>query len=190
MKVLAIQGSPRKSGNTHALLDLALESATKAGAAVEVVEVHELGSIFGCVECYACQKDRRQPSCAIDDRINEVLDRMLAFDVIVWATPVFCWSPSWLAKIVMDRLYAMFKFDDAGVTSLLAGRKMAAVITAAGGPSDGAHMVEEAYRQLAAFSQCTWLGALVAANATEPEAIRSNADLTEAAATFGNRLAG
>lgn len=190
MNILALQGSPRREGNTQALLDVVLEAARQAGAETQLVELSQLDNVSGCMECKACKKNPAEPACALDDDIQEILSKSLASDLVVWATPVFCWSPSWLAKMAMDRYYCMFKYKkDGQVDSLMRGRKMAAVITAGGGKDDGADLVEETCRRLTAFSQCEWLGALVAANVESPESIRKDTDLMERARQFGGLLA-
>ena len=190
MNILALQGSPRPEGNTQAVLDIVLQAARDAGAETEVVQLSELENISGCVECQACKDEPNEPGCALDDDMLSVLDKALACDVAVWATPVFCWAPSWLAKMAMDRFYCMFKHGkDGQVDSLMRGRRMAAVITAGGGEDDGADLVTETCRRLTAYSQCEWLGALVAANVTDPETIRADTGLIERARQFGAKLA-
>lgn len=190
MNILALQGSPRRQGNTQTVLDIVLQAARRAGAETEVVELSRLQNVSGCIECKACKQKPNEPGCALDDDIQNLLGKALESDVVVWATPVFCWSPTWLAKMAMDRFYCMFKYgEDGQVNSLMQGRKMAAVITAAGGADDGADLVEETCRRLAVFSRCDWLGALVAAGVRDPETIRADTDLIERARQFGGQLA-
>ena len=191
MKILAFQGSPRPDGNTQAVLEMVLKSAEQAGAEVEIVQISQLGDISGCRECNVCQATADEPGCAIDDDLSPWVGAITKSDVIVWATPVFCWSPSWLAKIGMDRIYCLFKFQEDGeIATLIEGRKMAAVITAGGGPDDGADLVQETCKRLTLFSKCTWLGALVEANVENPATIRADQELTERAQAFGRQLAG
>jgi len=189
MKILALQGSPRPGGNTQAVLDVVLDEACRAGAQTEVIHISQAKIASGCMECSACQDQPDEPGCAIDDGMQVVLRKALDADVILWATPVFCWSPSWLTKMAMDRFYCMFKFGDDGTHSLLRGRKMAAIITAGGDEGDGADLVKQTFRRLAEFSECGWLGALVAGNVTNREAILADQELMGLARRFGKRLA-
>jgi len=190
MNILAIQGSPRRHGNTRAVLDVVVEAAEGAGANVDVIRLAEFKNISGCLECFGCQKEKSEPACAVDDDIQAVLKKATKSDLILWATPVFCWSPSWLAKIAMDRFYCMFKFhEDGHVDSLLEGRKQAAVITAGGDENDGADLVQESFRRLTEYSKCQWLGAFVAASVTDPKTIRGDQSLNERAREFGRKLA-
>lgn len=189
MKILALQGSPRTQGNTQTVLDAVLKPARDAGEHVEVIHVVDLSDLTGCWECHACQEHADEPACVIEDDMDIVLKAAIAADLIVWATPVFCWSPAWPLKVVMDRFYCTFKFGRSGeIRSLLQDRKMAAVITAGGGECDGADLVSETFKRLADFSSTRWLGALVAANLGDPEATQADDSLTARATEFGRHL--
>ncbi|MHC4695921.1 MAG: flavodoxin family protein [Planctomycetota bacterium] len=189
MKILAIQGSPRPKGNTQAVLDLVLDAAREAGASVDVVRLSKLKNISGCRECNTCKKTPDEIGCALDDDILGVLRQSLESDLVLWATPVFCWAPSWLIKMPQDRYYSLFKYkEDGTVNSLMKGRKMAAVITAGGDENDGADLVSETCRRLCAFSQCDWVGALIAAEVKNPDTIRADTKLVDRARRFGTQL--
>ncbi len=188
MRLVAIQGSPRKESNTQAVLDFVVEAAQRAGADTEVIHLAELKNLSGCRECFLCQGTPDAPGCVVDDDMQPILDKLLLANVFVIATPVFCWSPCWLTKMAMDRLYCMFKFEDSAVRSLLEGRRMAAVITAGGGEEDGADLVLDTCRRLAEFSKSLWLGAFVAGNVKDAASIRADVHLVKRARAFGRRL--
>lgn len=190
MRILALQGSPRPKGNTQTVLELVLRSAKDAGAKVETVQLGKLKNISGCLECYGCQSEPTDPGCHVDDDLLPVIGKALKSDLIVWATPVFCWSPAWPLKPAMDRFFCTFKFGSGDkYTSLLKGRKMAAVITSGGGEEDGADLVMETFRRMAKFSQTRWLGAFVVPNAANPAALLADKALARRAAAFGKKLA-
>jgi len=190
MKILTLQGSPRRKGNTQAVLETVLAAARQAGAETETIHLADLKNSTGCRECFACQQNADEPGCAIKDDMPALLDKALNADVIVWATPVFCWSMAWPLKTAADRFFCMFKFGDGGDVAkcLIKGRKIAAVITAGGGEGDGADSVTETCRRFAEFSQCEWLGSFVAAQVKNPDGIRGDKDLMERARAFGRRL--
>ena len=54
MKVLAINGSPRKTWNTATMLNKALEGAASEGAETEIIHLYEL-NFRGCTSCFACK---------------------------------------------------------------------------------------------------------------------------------------
>ncbi len=190
MKILAIQGSPRPEGHTQALLDVVMTEAAEAGASVETIQLAEYHDLSGCIECFACQHTPDAPGCVVEDEMQEVLRKTVEADVIVLATPVFCWSPSWYLKMAMDRFYCLWKFKEPGqVKCLIAGHKMAAVITAGGPQADGADLVQETIKRLANFAQTDWLGALIATNVQKHDDILKSDELIQQAKDFGRKLA-
>ncbi|MCO5381118.1 MAG: flavodoxin family protein [Methanosarcina barkeri] len=54
MKVIAINGSPRKKWNTATLLEKALEGAVSEGAETEIIHLYDL-NFKGCTSCFACK---------------------------------------------------------------------------------------------------------------------------------------
>ncbi len=190
MKILAIQGSPRRNGNTQAVLDNVLIGAEANDACVETIKIAGLSNITGCLECYKCQSESDRPGCDIDDGMMLVIEKAFAAELILWCTPVFCWSPAWPIKMAMDRFFCMFKFgEDGNIKSLLEGRKMAALITAGGSENDGADLVEQVFRRTCEFANCKWAGTLVVTNLTTSDDIRADQELSVRAKAFGKDLA-
>lgn len=99
-KVLVLSGSPRKGGNSDLLCDQFVKGAQEAGHEVEKIRVYEK-KIAPCLGCYYCQK--HQDECAIKDDMHEVLEKMMAADVIVLASPVYFYSINAQLKAVIDR---------------------------------------------------------------------------------------
>jgi multimeric flavodoxin WrbA len=103
MKFVGILGSVREGGNTEVLLDAALEEAQKNGVIVDKVPLRDK-SVAPCDGCGGCTKTGR---CLIDDDAQEICQKMLASDGIIWATPVYFWSMTGQTKTLMDRTYAL-----------------------------------------------------------------------------------
>ncbi|MDB4444133.1 flavodoxin family protein [bacterium] len=103
MKIVGILGSARKGGNTDVLLNVAMEEAKEKGAFVDTISLKDK-SIAPCDGCMGCAKTGK---CVIDDDAQEILEKMLASDGIIWATPVYFWSMTGQTKTLMDRTYAL-----------------------------------------------------------------------------------
>ena len=102
MKVLAINGSPRKNGNTALLLHEALAPLREAGWEVEAVQ---LGGkkIQGCRGCGKCA-ELKNGRCVFDnDMLNELLQKMLAADAMILGTPCYFTDMSAELKALVDR---------------------------------------------------------------------------------------
>ena len=102
MKILGIQGSPRPSGNTEALVKKALEGARQEGAETELFRL--AGKQIGpCDSCNSCHRTGR---CRVDDDMQPLYDFMAEADGIIFATPVFFYGMTAQLKAVIDRTYA------------------------------------------------------------------------------------
>jgi multimeric flavodoxin WrbA len=103
-RVLILSSSPRKRGNSNALCDRFMEGAIEASHQVEKVVLAEK-KINYCTGCYACKKNGR---CAQKDDMAQILDSMVAADVIVLATPVYFYTMCAQMKTVIDRTVARY----------------------------------------------------------------------------------
>ena len=84
MKVLAINGSARKDGNTAAMLRMALSEIEAAGIETELLQLHGK-DIRGCIACMKCWENKDGHCAVKKDMLNEIVDKMVAADAIVFA---------------------------------------------------------------------------------------------------------
>jgi multimeric flavodoxin WrbA len=92
MKVIAINGSPRKTWNTATLLQKALEGAASRGAETELVQLYDL-KYKGCSSCFACKrKDGQHGKCAMKDDLADVLEKLETVDAIIFGSPIYYMS--------------------------------------------------------------------------------------------------
>lgn len=107
MKVLMINGSPRKDGNTA----LALDEMKKVFEAENIeVEVVNIGTeaVRGCIACNTC---RKKGACVFDDIVNEIAPKFEAADGLVVASPVYYASANGSLISLLDRLFYSASFD-------------------------------------------------------------------------------
>lgn len=92
-KILILNASPKKDGNTAAIADWFCQGASSKGAEVEIVRTASLKyKSLGCTSCRACQKSDKY-ECSINDEAKPVLAKMAKVDVIVFATPLYFFGP-------------------------------------------------------------------------------------------------
>lgn len=123
MKIVGILGSPREGGNTEVLIDVALEEAQRNGALVHKISLRNKT----ISPCQGCQKCAKTGKCAVTDDMQEIYEKMLESDGILWATPVYFWSMSSQTKTVMDRTFAL------SFPKLQLANKIGGLIVVAGG---------------------------------------------------------
>jgi len=104
MKILAINGSPRKNWNTATLLVKALEGAASAGAETELVHLYDL-NYKGCISCFACKTKggKSYGKCAVQDELAAVLKKALDADAILLGSPIYLSAVTGAMRSFMER---------------------------------------------------------------------------------------
>ena len=106
-KVLIVSASPRKRSNSEALALAFAEGAKEAGHEVELVSLRGKTVNF-CRGCFVCQEKLR---CVIRDDADEICQKALGADVLVFATPIYYYEMSGQLKTLLDRLNPLFPSD-------------------------------------------------------------------------------
>jgi len=122
MKVFAVNGSPRREGNTYHMLTTVLEVCKKAGFSTELYQAGGR-AVHGCMACGACGTHIGR--CAIDDWVNEVYQKMKAADAIILGSPTYFSDLTAETKAVIDRCGFISRRDGSGFT-----RKIGAAVSA------------------------------------------------------------
>lgn len=106
-KVLIISSSPRKGGNTEALVECFEKGSVESGNAVETVYLREKQINF-CRGCFACFE---LGHCVIKDDAVEIAAKMHDADVLVFASPVYYYCVSGQLKTMLDRANPLYDTD-------------------------------------------------------------------------------
>ena len=141
MKVLAINGSPRKAWNTATLLNKALEGAASQGAGTELVHLYDL-DYKGCKSCFACKLKggKSYGHCAQRDGIPPVLDRLEKIDALILGSPIYFGTVTGEMKSFLERAEFPYLVYDAQRSSLFPKKIRTAFIYTLG--ADEARMKE------------------------------------------------
>ncbi len=102
MKVVAFNGSPRRNGNTRALLQFALDELAAAGVQTELVQLGGL-PLRGCTACYGCYGNKDGLCTVSSDPLNELLGKMVEADGILIGTPTYFTDVTTEVKALIDR---------------------------------------------------------------------------------------
>ena len=101
-QVLAINGSPRKDGNTAILIRIILSEIEKEGITTETVQVGGK-KIHGCTACMKCFENRDGKCVIDDDLVNGCIEKMRAADGIILGSPVYFLDVTSEMKALIDR---------------------------------------------------------------------------------------
>jgi multimeric flavodoxin WrbA len=103
-RIVAIYGSPRRNGNTSALLRQSVRGAVEAGATVTEFVLRDL-KMSPCLEIYACKESGL---CSIKDDFGTVRDHLTAAKGVMIASPIFFYTVSAQIKILMDSCQSLW----------------------------------------------------------------------------------
>jgi len=107
MKVLLINGSPKKDGNTARALREMVQVFEKHGFETETVCVGDK-AVRGCIACTSCYKTGK---CVFDDEVNAVAEKLRECDGMVVGSPVYYASANGTLISFLDRLFYSSRFD-------------------------------------------------------------------------------
>jgi multimeric flavodoxin WrbA len=102
MKVLAVNGSARRDGNTAILVRRVLAEVEAEGIETELVQLAG-ASLRGCTACYRCFKNKDRRCAVTDDAANGLIAKMLEADGIILASPTYFADVTAELKALIDR---------------------------------------------------------------------------------------
>ncbi|MGD9637600.1 MAG: flavodoxin family protein [Alphaproteobacteria bacterium] len=105
-KVLIISSSPRKGGNSDTLCDQFKLGADESGNITEKVFLKDK-TINYCTGCGYCTSNNKK-GCAQKDDMSEILEKMIAADVIAMATPIYFYTMNGQMKTFIDRVCSKY----------------------------------------------------------------------------------
>ena len=108
-KIIVLNGSPRKNGNTSALVKAFRDGAESAGHSVTEFWLGGM-KINGCRGCCAGGKNPESP-CVQKDDMDQIYPAYKEADVVVLASPLYYWTISGQLKCAFDRLFAVAECD-------------------------------------------------------------------------------
>jgi len=128
MKVIAVNGSPRKGWNTHTLLQKALEGAASRGAQTEIVNLYDI-NYKGCMGCLGCKRKGSETArCAVNDALRPVLDGIAACDALILGSPIYIGEVTGEMRSFLERLIFPYISYDKMHENLFAGKIKTALI--------------------------------------------------------------
>lgn len=107
MKVLLVNGSPHKNGNTAIALNEMEQIFTDSGVETELIQIGHL-PIRGCIACGSCARNGK---CVFEDAVNETAPKFEEADGLVVAGPVYYASANATLVAFLDRLFYSTSFD-------------------------------------------------------------------------------
>lgn len=113
MKVIILNGSPRKNWNTALMLKEAKKGAESVGAETEYIDLFDL-TYTGCRSCLACKrKDAERCKCFWKDDLSPLIDRIFAADALIIGSPIYLGDVTSQVHGLIERLhFCALSYDD------------------------------------------------------------------------------
>lgn len=187
-RILILSGSPQKDGNTVTLVNWFAEGARLKRAELEIVPTAFLKyKSNGCTSCRRCQ-ELATYECVIDDQAKPVLAKMADVDVIVMATPLYFYGPSAQLKLVFDRMFSLYKWDNKTGTMQTPLKGKTLVVLASAYEDIGIDALLKPFALTADYTGMKF-ESLFISNAGESGDIRKKTGVREKAAELGKKVA-
>lgn len=123
--VVAIIASPRKDGNSSAIVNAILDGAM--GLSTNIIKIHHLNKlnyVRGCQDCLECKKVGK---CITADDLTEVLEDVRNADAVIVSTPLYFGQPAAQYRLFEDRTYSFLNTDF--TSNIGPGKKVITVVT-------------------------------------------------------------
>jgi multimeric flavodoxin WrbA len=187
MNVISIFGGPRKKGNTATILGWVEEELKTLGHQIERINLSSK-KVNGCLGCQKCKDNLKEPGCVQKDDGTLIINRMLASDVVIYASPLYYWGFSAQMKAFIDRCHCLFR----GVcgspehTSFVEGQHHALIITAADPFENNAEQLLTSFQRMLVYNKAKCSGELLVHNCTTPDTL--DKEIKENAIKFANQI--
>jgi multimeric flavodoxin WrbA len=133
MKILALNGSARKKGNTDILIDQILKGSKEKGHKTEKLYLYDY-EILPCRDCRECK--RGDYGCSLHDEMRKIYPKLEKADLIIFGTPNYWNGPPAKMKLLIDRMRPFVP------SRKLKGKKWVVVSPSGEGPKSSKLLVE------------------------------------------------
>ena len=105
MKMIAVNGSPRKNWNTVTLLENARKGAESCGADTKIFHLYD-ATYHGCESCFACKRKNTKTNglCIIKDELTPVLKEITEADALILGAPIYLGAVNGMMQAFFERL--------------------------------------------------------------------------------------
>lgn len=177
MKVILVNGSPKKNGCTYTALEEVAGALEKNGVETEIFWVGNK-PLSGCLGCGACLKNGK---CFMDDTVNEFVEKAKEADGFIFGSPVHYAAASGSITSFLDRAFY-------GKSAIFAGKPGAAVVSCRRG---GASAAFDQLNKYFTISNMTIVGSQYwnQVHGNTPEQVKEDLEGLQTMRTLGNNMA-
>jgi len=188
LKIITLQGSPRKKGNTVTVLSWVEQELIALGHDVESIFLNTK-NLKGCLACGKCKEKPDTVGCIQKDDIPEILEKMTQAELVIFASPLYFWGVSAQLKTVIDRTYSLYvDYHQPGHASLVDSQRQALLVTGAGPYENNAEATFTAFGRLQSPHKSVNAGELFIGSCSTPDKIDDS--IKDKAVAFAHKIIG
>lgn len=181
MSIVAIITSPRKGGNSAAIVNAIAESAKENGKDVKIFDINPIADRKGCQACMGCKKAGH---CVVKDGLTPVIDAIREADGLILSTPVYFNEACGQYRLVEDRFFSFLNGDFS--LNIKPGKKVAIVTTA--GSDESISVADRLEKTMTRGFKCECIGKIALTGGNSPGAAAGNAEILARAKALGAKF--
>lgn len=169
MKIIMLHGGARKKGNTATVAGWVKNELSSQGHTVESIHLFDK-NIKGCLACSKCKDTPDKVGCIQNDDAVEILEKMVASDLVIFTSPLYFWGLAGPLKTFIDRTYSLYvDYHKPTHDSLVEGQRQALLVTGGGPYENNADPVFFAFNRLQAPHKAVKAGELYIGKCSTPD---------------------
>jgi len=169
MKVLILNGSPRKKGNTSLMIREFVKHLDHEKFTHETVFLHGM-KIKTCNDCRTCKTG--DLVCTVNDEMQAIYKKMDDSQLLIFASPIYWYSTTAQMKLLIDRLRPYYKNEK------LKGKKAILLLPAGSGAGD-CDLTIQMFRRIFKTLQLEYFGAVTAEAYDEGDVLKDEKAMQE-----------
>ncbi len=172
LKAVSIFGGPRQNGNTAKITRWVEEALVALGHQVERINLFSK-KVNGCLGCLQCKTNSTDAGCVQKDDISDIIQRMVASDVVIFASPLYHWGFSAQMKALIDRNNCLHRglHGTPEHTSFVEGQRQALIVTTGGPFENNAEQILTTFHRMLFNNKARSAGELFVCNCSAPDAL-------------------
>jgi multimeric flavodoxin WrbA len=190
MKIVLLQGSARKKGNTARVLGWVEQELKNQDHDVQSIYLanKHLNGCLGCARCKDVPKNAGgKIGCIQKDDIPGILAQMVHAQAVIFASPLYFWGVTAQLKAVIDRSYSLYtQYHQPDHASLVEGQRQALLMTGGGPWDNNAEAAFTAFSRIRKPHKSVHADPLYIGRCTTPEDM--GADIKKQAIEFAGRI--
>ncbi len=189
LKAVSIYGGPRHNGNTAKITSWVEEALVALGHQVERINLFSK-KVNGCLGCLRCKSNSSEAGCVQSDDASDIIHKMVASDVVIYASPLYHWGFSAQMKALIDRSHCLHSgaYGTPEHTSLVEGQRQALIVTSSGPFENNAEQILTTFHRMLFSNKAHSAGEFLVCNCSTPDAL--NNDIKAQTGKFANQISG